>query len=81
LPGRAYSLQDLVGNVWQGIDEFEDAHTRVAIVCGGSNDQPQNSIEYFPQAYRNEEHSKVLLMAPSYDRFGGVGFRCVRDTE
>ena len=43
--------------------------------------QPQGSIWYFPQAYRNDEHSKVLLMAPSYDRSGGVGFRCVRDAQ
>ena len=33
----------------------------------------------FPQAYRNDEHSKLLLMAPGYDRSGGVGFRCVKD--
>ncbi len=33
----------------------------------------------FPKPYRNDEHSKLLLMAPGYDRSGGVGFRCVRD--
>ena len=76
-----YGVQDLVGNVWQWTDEFEDDHTRAAIVRGGSYYQPQGSIWYFPQAYRNDEHSKVLLMAPSYDRSGGVGFRCVRDTQ
>ncbi|MGA7341287.1 MAG: hypothetical protein WBE72_22870 [Terracidiphilus sp.] len=32
-------------------------------------------------AYRNREHSKVLRMAPSYDRSGGVGFRCVVDAQ
>ena len=41
--------------------------------------QPQGSIWYFPQAYRNTEHSKLLLMAPGYDRSGGIGFRCVKD--
>jgi gamma-glutamyl hercynylcysteine S-oxide synthase len=76
-----YGVQDLVGNVWQWTDEFEDEHTRAAIVRGGSYYQPQGSIWYFPQAYRNDEHSKVLLMAPSYDRSGGVGFRCVRDAQ
>ncbi len=74
-------VQDLVGNVWQWTDEFEDDHTRAAIVRGGSYYQPQGSIWYFPQAFRNDEHSKVLLMAPSYDRSGGVGFRCVRDAQ
>jgi formylglycine-generating enzyme required for sulfatase activity len=76
-----YGVQDLIGNVWQWTDEFEDDHTRTAIVRGGSYYQPQGSIWYFPQAYRNDEHSKVLLMAPSYDRSGGVGFRCVRDAQ
>jgi formylglycine-generating enzyme required for sulfatase activity len=76
-----YGVQDLVGNVWQWTDEYQDDHTRAAIVRGGSYYQPQGSIWYFPQAYRNDEHSKVLLMAPSYDRSGGVGFRCVRDAQ
>ncbi len=76
-----YGVQDLVGSVWQWTDEFEDDHTRAGIVRGGSYYQPQGSIWYFPQAYRNDEHSKVLLMAPSYDRSGGIGFRCVRDAQ
>ena len=76
-----YGVMDMVGNVWQWTEEFTDEHTRAAIVRGGEYYQPQGSIWYFPQAYRNDEHSKVLLMAPSYDRSGGVGFRCVRDAE
>ena len=76
-----FGVMDLVGNVWQWTDEFADEHTRAAIVRGGSYYQPQGSIWYFPQAYRNDEHSKLLLMAPSYDRSGGVGFRCVRDAQ
>jgi hypothetical protein len=47
----------------------------------GSYYQPLGSIWYFPQAYRNDQHGKLLLMAPSYDRSGAVGFRCVKDTE
>jgi formylglycine-generating enzyme required for sulfatase activity len=74
-----YGVMDLVGNVWQWTDEFVDEHTRAAIVRGGEYYHPQGSIWYFPTAHRNDEHSKVLLMAPSYDRSGGVGFRCVRD--
>ena len=74
-----YGVMDLVGNVWQWTDEFGDEHTRAAILRGGDYYQPQGSIWYFPQAYRNDEHSKLLLMAPGYDRSGGVGFRCVRD--
>ena len=76
-----YGVMDMVGNVWQWTDQFEDEHTRAAIVRGGSYYQPQGSIWYFPQAYRNDTHGKLLLMAPSYDRSGALGFRCVQDTE
>jgi len=74
-----YGVMDMVGNVWQWTDEFADEHTRAAIVRGGEYYQPGGSIWYFPQGHRNDEHSKLLLMAPSYDRSGGVGFRCVED--
>ena len=76
-----YGVMDLVGNVWQWTDEYEDDHTRAAIVRGGSHYRPIGSIWYFPQAYRNNEHGKLLLMAPSYDRSGAIGFRCVKDAE
>ncbi len=76
-----YGVMDLVANVWQWTDEYTDEHTRTAILRGGDYFQPQGSIWYFPQAYRNDEHSKLLLMAPSYDRSGGVGFRCVKDAK
>lgn len=75
-----YGVLDMVGNVWQWTDEFEDAHTRAAIVRGGSNYRPQGSHWYFPQAYRLDTHGKFLLMAPSLDRNAATGFRCVRDT-
>ena len=55
------------------------ALTGAAILRGGSYYQPQGSIWYFPQAYRNDQHGKLLLMAPGYDRSGGVGFRCAAD--
>ena len=74
-----FGVMDMVGNVWQWTDEFADEHTRAAILRGGSYYQPQGSIWYFPQAYRLNEHGKLLLMSPSMDRSGAVGFRCVRD--
>jgi formylglycine-generating enzyme required for sulfatase activity len=76
-----YGVLDMVGNVWQWTEEFADEHTRAAILRGGEYYQAQGSKWYFPQAYRNDEHSKLLLMAPGYDRSGGVGFRCVRDVQ
>ncbi|HKS97822.1 MAG TPA: SUMF1/EgtB/PvdO family nonheme iron enzyme [Terriglobia bacterium] len=75
-----FGIMDLVGNVWQWTDEFEDPHTRSAVLRGGSYYQPQGSMWYFPQAYRLDQHGKYLLMAPSIDRSGTVGFRCVVDS-
>jgi len=74
-----YGVMDMVGNVYQWTDEYTDEHTRAAIVRGGEYYQPQGSIWYFPEANRNDQHGKLLLMAPSYDRSGGIGFRCVKD--
>lgn len=76
-----YGVMDMTGNVWQWTDEFADEHTRAAIVRGGEYYRPQGSIWYFPPAFRNTEHGKLLLMAPGYDRSGGVGFRCVVDAQ
>jgi gamma-glutamyl hercynylcysteine S-oxide synthase len=76
-----FGVLDMVGNVWQWTDEYIDEHTRAAIVRGGSHYQPQGSMWYFPQAYKNDQHGKLLLMAPSYDRSGALGFRCVKDME
>jgi iron(II)-dependent oxidoreductase len=74
-------VMDLVGNVWQWTDEYVDEHTRGGILRGGSYYQPQGSIWYFPQAYKNDSHGKLLMMSPSYDRAGALGFRCVKDAE
>ena len=74
-----FGVMDLVGNVWQWTDEYTDAHTRAAVLRGGSSYQPQTSHWYFPQAYRLDQHGKYLLMAPCKDRSGGIGFRCVVD--
>ncbi len=52
---------DMVGNVWQWTDEYVDDHTRGGILRGGNYYQPQGSIWYFPQAYRNDQHGKLLL--------------------
>ncbi|MGB7191222.1 MAG: SUMF1/EgtB/PvdO family nonheme iron enzyme [Acidobacteriaceae bacterium] len=75
-----FGVMDMVGNVWQWTNEFEDSHTRTETLRGGSYYQPQGSTWYFPQAYRLDEHGKYLLMAPSLDRSGTIGFRCAKDT-
>jgi gamma-glutamyl hercynylcysteine S-oxide synthase len=76
-----FGVMDMVGNVWQWTDEYTDEHTRAAILRGGNHYRPLGSIWYFPQAYKNSQHGKLLLMAPSYDRSAGVGFRCVKDAQ
>jgi len=78
--GSPSGVMDMVGSVWQWTDEYVDEHTRAAILRGGNYYQPQGSIWYFPEAYRNDQHGKLLLMAPSYDRSGTLGFRCAVDT-
>ena len=74
-----FGVVDLVGNVWQWTEEFQDEHTVGGILRGGSYYQPQGSIWYFPQAYKLNQHGKLLMMSPSMDRSCAVVFRCVVD--
>jgi len=76
-----FGVMDLTGNVWQWTEEFQDEHTRAAILRGGSYYRPSASHWYFPAAYKLNEHGKYLLTAPSKDRAGTVGFRCVKDAQ
>jgi formylglycine-generating enzyme required for sulfatase activity len=81
-----FGVEDLVGDVWQWTDEFRDEHTRAAIVRGGSSYRPQSADDrgtnwYFPPTSRLDQHGKYLLMAPSIDRSGMIGFRCVVDAK
>jgi formylglycine-generating enzyme required for sulfatase activity len=74
-----FGVMDLTGNIWQWTDEFQDAHTRAATLRGGGYYRPSGSRWYFPSAYKLNEHGKYLLMAPSKDRSGTLGFRCVKE--
>jgi formylglycine-generating enzyme required for sulfatase activity len=76
-----FGVMDLIGNVWQWTEEFTDEHTRGGTLRGGSYYQPQGSIWYFPQAYKLTEHGKLLMIAPSMDRSGALGFRLVQDAQ
>ena len=74
-----FGVMDLTGNVWQWTDEFLDEHTRAGILRGGGYYRPAGSRWYFPSAYKLNEHGKYLLIGPSKDRSGTLGFRCVKD--
>ena len=74
-----FGVMDMVGNIWHWTDEFQDEHTRAAIVRGGGHYRPIASKWYFPTTISLEQHGKYLLMAPSRDRSGAIGFRCVVD--
>ena len=37
------------------------------------------NMQDYKSLYRNTVHAKYLLMAPSLDRAGTIGFRCVAD--
>lgn len=74
-----FGVSDLVGNVWQYTDEFQDEHDRYVLVRGGSNYRPKGSHWYFPQAKELNVHNKYFLFDESYERVGTVGFRCVVD--
>lgn len=76
-----FGVMDLTGNVWQWTDEYTDAHTRSAVLKGGSYYHPQTSHWYFPQAPKLIQHGKYLLLSPGMDRAGTLGFRCVADSE
>jgi formylglycine-generating enzyme required for sulfatase activity len=82
-------VQDLMGLVWQWTNEFKDDHTRSGLVRGGAWYRSESSTWYFPGNLSSSAHhpvlanthNKLLLMWPSYDRHGTVGFRCVMDAE
>jgi formylglycine-generating enzyme required for sulfatase activity len=76
-----FGVMDLTANIWQWTDEYQDEHTRAAILRGGGYYRPAGSRWYFPSAYKLNEHGKYLLMAPSKDRAGTLGFRCVKDAQ
>jgi iron(II)-dependent oxidoreductase len=76
-----FGVMDVVGNVWQWTDEYQDEHTRAGVLRGGSHYSPAGSRWYFPQNRRLDEHGKYLLMAPAIDRAATLGFRCVIDAE
>ena len=57
-----FGVVDMVGNVYQYTDEFQDDHTRSVILRGGNNYYPQGSKWYFPESLELWSHEKYFLM-------------------
>ena len=77
-----FGVMDMLGNVFQWTDMFDDEHTTMAVVRGGSNYVPHEASKYYFQRPKDLfEHNTLLSMSDSMDRSAGIGFRCVVDAE
>lgn len=76
-----FGISDLVGNVWQYTDEFQDERQRFVVLRGGSNYKPAGSNWYFPGALELNKQQKYFLMDHRFERADTVGFRCVMDAD
>jgi formylglycine-generating enzyme required for sulfatase activity len=78
-----FGVADMVGNVWQLMDElYSDGRYTFGILRGGSYYAPAGSEWYIRGGPRPVDRMQILLMvSPGFDRSATVGFRCVRDAE
>jgi len=78
-----FGVLDMVGNVWQMIDDVYDngAYT-YALIRGGSYYAPEKSEWYVKSGPLAVDRVQILLLiAPGLDRNSTVGFRCVKDAQ
>ncbi len=74
-----FGVEDMVGNVWQLIDQvYDNGAYYFGLIRGGSFYFPTTSPWYVTGGPLPVDHPEVLLMvAPSLDRCATIGFRCV----
>ena len=78
-----FGVMDLVGNVWQLVDDVYDNGTYAfAIIRGGSYYFPDASMWYITGGpWRVDQQKVLLLVSSSFDRSATVGFRCAKDAK
>lgn len=78
-----FGVMDLIGNVWQLVDDVYDNGTyKFIMMRGGSYYFPEGSMWYITGGpWRVDQQKLLLMVSPSFDRSATVGFRCARDTE
>ncbi|HMA55057.1 MAG TPA: SUMF1/EgtB/PvdO family nonheme iron enzyme, partial [Acidobacteriota bacterium] len=78
-----FGVLDLVGNVWQVMDDvYDDGVYRFGIIRGGSSYAPEKSVWYVKSGPLAVDRVQIhLLVAPGLDRAATVGFRCVKDAD
>jgi len=78
-----FGVLDLVGNVWQLMDDvYDNGVYRYGIIRGGSAYAPEKSVWYVKSGPLAVDRVQIhLLVAPGLDRAATVGFRCVMDAE
>ncbi|MBN1542840.1 SUMF1/EgtB/PvdO family nonheme iron enzyme [candidate division KSB1 bacterium] len=78
-----FGVLDMVGNVWQLVDDTYDNGTYLfALMRGGSYYYPDASIWYITGGpWPVDQHKLLLLVSPGFDRSSTVGFRCVKDAK
>ena len=76
-----FGVEDMVGNVWQLIDQvYDNGAYYFGLIRGGSYYFPTASIWYVTGGPLPVDHPEILLMvAPSLDRCATIGFRCIVD--
>jgi iron(II)-dependent oxidoreductase len=78
-----FGVLDLVGNVWQIMDDvYDNGVYRYGIIRGGSYYAPEKSVWYVKSGPLAVDRVQIhLLVAPGLDRAATVGFRCVKDAD
>lgn len=78
-----FGVLDLVGNVWQLMDDvYDNGVYRYGIIRGGSHYAPEKSVWYVKSGPLPVDRVQIhLLVSPGLDRAATVGFRCVKDAD